>query len=150
MLKCKGSSCECPVGQSKEAHYKHVIIVLVAIRDFVDTKTVITEQTCTQQLQTFHQPGNNYAGSPIKAEKFRKNDFPPVCDKPTAEFKIWYGNYFRNLIISGGMNRNMSLKRIVEPANMYAVKWDHSFYTKNFAVDVVLQSLHSQKFPKMS
>ena len=29
----QGSSCECPVGQSKEAHCKHVLIVLLAIRE---------------------------------------------------------------------------------------------------------------------
>lgn len=37
----QGCSCECPVGQSKEAHYKHVLVILLGIRDFVDNRKVI-------------------------------------------------------------------------------------------------------------
>ena len=140
----QGSSCECPVGQSKEAHCKHVLIVLLAIRDFVKTKTIVTEQTCTQKLQTFHQPGKKYSGSPMKAEKFRRKQFPPVCDEPTEDYKIWYNTYFRNLITSGGTNSNMSIKQIVEPANTYGVHWDHSFYIDKPIIDSVLESLHVQ------
>lgn len=43
----QGCSCECPVGQSTEAHCKHVLVVLLGIRDFVDSKKVTLEETCT-------------------------------------------------------------------------------------------------------
>lgn len=80
----------------------------------------------------------------MKAGKFLRRELPAVCDKPTQDFQVWYTNYFRNLIVARGMNNNMSLKQLIEPANTYGVEWDHSFYTKISNVDRVLQSLHVQ------
>ena len=136
-------SCDCPVGHSKEAHCKHVLATLLAMTDFAQGKEIILEQTCTQVLQTFHKPGKKYTGSPVKAEKFRKKTFPAVCDKASEDSKIWYKNYFRNLIVARGINCNMSMKQLVEPANTYGVEWDHSFYTKGPSnVDRILESLN--------
>lgn len=71
-----------------------------------------------------------------------------VTDKPSGDYKIWYRNYFRNVIVAKGMNNNMSIKQIVELANTYGVQWDHSLYTKTFSIDVVLESLYAKNVSK--
>lgn len=79
----------------------------------------------------------------MKAEKFQRRTSAPMCNyEDDDDYKMWYQNYFRNVIVSRGFNCSMSIKQIVEPANTYAVEWDHSFYTKTCNVDRLLQSLH--------
>ena len=48
------------------AHCKHVCCLLLALHNFSMNGEIITEETCTQRLQTFHH-SKPYKGSPIKA-----------------------------------------------------------------------------------
>lgn len=45
---------------------KHVYVVLLALQMFIESGDLITEETCTQILQTFDHV-KPYKGSPIKA-----------------------------------------------------------------------------------
>ncbi|KAK6186651.1 hypothetical protein SNE40_005937 [Patella caerulea] len=51
----KECQCECAVGLGPTAHCKHVSTVLYACCQFLENQFIQTEETCTQQLQTFHQ-----------------------------------------------------------------------------------------------
>ncbi|KAL7301574.1 hypothetical protein TKK_0005590 [Trichogramma kaykai] len=143
------SSCDCFVGQSNFAHCKHVITVLIALLSWNINKCAILETTCTENLQTFHKPKRKYAGSPIKAQKFKKivkctkkNKYKNNLEIDDSEnFKIFYQNYFQNVIKSQGFGNNMIMKQITMPANPYAVEWDHGFYTKKSNEYTVLKSL---------
>lgn len=100
------SMCVCPVGQSKRAYCKHVLIVLNK------SGQVILEKTCTQKLQTFHRPSKIYTDSPQAAARFRRRINTPslaLIENDTEDFKIWYKNFFRNLIIGCRFNKILIL-----------------------------------------
>ena len=59
--------CECAAGMGPSATCKHVCTVLFALQMFYECGEIITEETCTQHLQTFHQT-KPYKGSPVKAK----------------------------------------------------------------------------------
>ena len=63
---CRGGKA----GRGPTAHCKHVCVVFEAISDFVKNKNIKTRQTCTDQLQTFHQI-KKYTGSPIKIKEMQ-------------------------------------------------------------------------------
>lgn len=143
------SSCDCPVGQSNNAHCKHIVIVLIALLKWRIDKSAILATTCTENLQTFHKPKSKYTGSPVKADKFKKVIKGHKRNKIIANlkidfsehFKISYKDYFQNVIIARGFNNNMSIKQISKPANTYAVEWDHGFYTQQSNEYKILKSL---------
>ena len=58
--------CECAAGMGPSAHCKHVCCMLLALHAFSDNGEILTEETCTQRLQTFHH-SKAFKGSPIKA-----------------------------------------------------------------------------------
>ena len=45
--------CECGAGEGPEAHCKHIALVLFALTKVKEG--ILTKQTCTQTLMTFHQ-----------------------------------------------------------------------------------------------
>ncbi|KAK2152592.1 hypothetical protein LSH36_323g00028 [Paralvinella palmiformis] len=51
------SHCECASGMGPEAHCKHVVLVMFALTKVKEG--IITMETSTQQLQTFHQAKKN-------------------------------------------------------------------------------------------
>ncbi|KAK2140510.1 hypothetical protein LSH36_1333g00025 [Paralvinella palmiformis] len=57
--------CECAAGMGPEAHCKHVGLVIHALTKLKEG--IITQEICTQVLQTFHQ-AKKYTGSPVKME----------------------------------------------------------------------------------
>jgi uncharacterized Zn finger protein len=67
-LDCHGiiseAQCECGAGQGPSAHCKHVLTVMYGLHRLSTDGTVVTEQTCTQVLQTFHHV-KPYAGEPM-------------------------------------------------------------------------------------
>ncbi|KAJ8677107.1 hypothetical protein QAD02_012894 [Eretmocerus hayati] len=68
----EGSSCECAVGWSEKAHCKHVIVLLLSLLNMCKDKKMILNQTCTEKLQTFHQPSKKYNDSPQQAKDFQR------------------------------------------------------------------------------
>jgi len=59
------SQCKCASGMEPEAHCKHVVLVMFTLTKVKEG--IITMETCTQQLQTFHQT-KKYKDSPVKME----------------------------------------------------------------------------------
>jgi len=58
------AQCKCGAGQGHTAHCKHVTTVLYALHRLSVDGSVLTEQTCTRVLQTFHHV-KPYTGSPM-------------------------------------------------------------------------------------
>ena len=56
------------VGMGPDVHCKHVVLVLFALTTTRDG--IKTAETCTQQLQTFHQV-KKYNGSPVKTQDLK-------------------------------------------------------------------------------
>lgn len=59
--------CECAVGMGPTAHCKHVCACLFGLCKFGEGERIITQQTCTQQLQTFYV-AKKHTGTPVKAQ----------------------------------------------------------------------------------
>ncbi|KAE8745956.1 hypothetical protein FOCC_FOCC007317, partial [Frankliniella occidentalis] len=138
-----GATCECTHGKSSgEAHCKHVSVVLLAVAHVKIEGIVTTDETCTQQLQTFHHPTKKFKGTPLKARQMKGQGgqfgLEPVQESE-EEMKN-YQTYFRNLILNGGFNSTMPLKHLIEPANPYAIDSDHT-YSKFSSRDILLNHL---------
>jgi hypothetical protein len=77
VLECQ---CECTAGTGPSAHCKHVALVLFALTRV--SEGILTKETCTQTLQSFHQ-AKSYGGSPVKMQNLKpRNDdgYLPVDD----------------------------------------------------------------------
>lgn len=135
------TNCECTVGHSTSAHCKHVIVVLLALRDACAKKEVLIEPACTEKLQSFHRPARKYLGSPMKARQFHRRTPYSMYRTDNEDFVVWYKDYFRNLIIAKGFGNKMIIKKILYPANPYAVYSDHEYSQFN-AKTTLLKSLH--------
>ncbi|KAJ8671850.1 hypothetical protein QAD02_003109 [Eretmocerus hayati] len=139
------TSCECTAGNSVTAHCKHVIILLLAVADMCTRKDMVFDQTCTQKLQKFHRPSKKFNDSPQEAEDFinkkrrsRKRTFESndadgevtkkaVVFQNTEDYKMWYINYFRNVIINNCHKSAMPMTMIVPPAYVHAANLDHTY-----------------------
>ena len=144
------------------AHCKHVQCVLFALVSFIKTKTMLTSETCTQRLQTFHKC-KRYRGSPIKAAQLTLRKSEKTGDKEIRKMSDYdprpahlvnteaYASTFNNLSINyqaacGSVStatRNplpMPILQIIPPANMYAIANDHD-YLKNHPENNFLEAL---------
>ncbi|XP_052747032.1 uncharacterized protein LOC112057632 isoform X1 [Bicyclus anynana] len=136
------SHCECPAGSGVEAKCKHVGVLLHGIAHMVRDKVILLHQVCTQQLQTFHVPKGPFTASPLVAHKLPKK-------KPAKKFTPYpiqnickenYNTKFRSLILNFP-NSTMPFKQLFEPANPYAIVWDHAYTSKN-PEDELLEKLN--------
>jgi len=159
VLQCQ---CECAAGMGPTAHCKHVRAVLSALCDFTKNKSVRTEQTCTQRLQTFHKT-KTYKGTPLKANTLRSTllrnkargaqPTTPGCNRlhfdPRPEkFRksAVYSSYVRNQAINfaaaqPASAQKMPLMQLYAPANPYSLESDH-FYQSDGMSDNMLVSSH--------
>lgn len=137
--------CECAVGTGPNAHCKHIQCLFFGLVSFNQSHNLLTKQTCTQKLQTFHKC-QAYKGSPIKAsdlslrteggsrELKRLLDFDPRPEKFRKMDS--YQSYFNNLTINYQANYGckddknpMPILQTIAPANIYAVCQDHHYFT---------------------
>lgn len=135
------SNCECVAGSGVNAHCKQVVVVLCAIEHWLTKKVVLKHQSCTERLQTFHQPRKIYTDSPVKATKLHsrkrkpnKINFEPYKKKINVES---YNMYVRGIVLN--WPTEIPIKQCFEPANPYGLNNDHIYCgsrTKN-----VLKSL---------
>lgn len=123
------TSCECVAGSGITAHCKHVAMVLYAVDHMVREKIIIKYQVPTEKLQKFHVPRKVFSSTPLKTSKLpmkRNIDniiFSPCTLKIPA---IEYNNRFRSLV-TNYVSSSMPIKQLYEPANPYAVEWDHCY-----------------------
>ena len=136
-LDCHGvaeeSQCECAVGMGPDAHCKHVMLVLVALTRARDG--IKTAETCTQQLQTFHQ-AKKYSGSPVKMRylKLRRDgslshilnvDPRPVEYRNRPE----YPDHFRSVWLNS-RTKDIPIRHMFKAANVRGVHHDHDYLSE--------------------
>ncbi|CAH2087127.1 unnamed protein product [Euphydryas editha] len=126
------SACECVAGSGTNAHCKHVATVLYAIEHMVREKIIIKHQVPTEKLQKFHEPQKVFTASPLKSSKLPmkrnvENTIFSPCSMPVN--KEEYNKRFRSLILNHPSK--MPFKQLYEPANPYAVEWDHAYHKEN-------------------
>ncbi len=54
--------CECPAGKGPAGTCKHVAAVALMLTEFKSSGKLQTTVSCTEQLQTFHQPLRKHTG----------------------------------------------------------------------------------------
>ena len=101
---------------------KHVCCLLWALHNFSNNGEIITEETCTQRLQTFHH-SKPYKGSPIKANSLPLKGSEVQCDPRPAKYRnsASYSDYFRNICLNHKGVSKFPISQLYPPANMYAV-----------------------------
>ena len=125
--------CDCTSGQGPGAHCKHVQTGLWALSQWTKTGRIITEETCTQVLQTFHK-AKKMTGSPAKTidldlgtdENF---DFEPRPAKYIGD--KGYEDFVRNLVTNFPHSHPMPIEGIITPANPQAIALDHTYSINN-------------------
>ena len=112
------------------AHCKQVMVVLFALTK-VGSSTK-TAQTCTQQLQTFHQ-AKKYNGSPVKMKDMKlRRDISPShlssYDPRPVEFRNLpeYPDHFRNVWLNSTA-QDLPIRQLNEPCDIRAVHRDHDY-----------------------
>lgn len=125
------AQCECGAGQGPSAHCKHVGAVLYAVHKFAtDGSYLFNEVTCTQRLQTFHQPKRQRVCTRVQPLKSlcstpRSNFDPRPPEYRDAES---YQSHFRSCVFNyRGPETNMPVLQLYQPANLYAVYKDHDY-----------------------
>jgi len=123
------AQCECGAGQGPTAHCKHVTTVLYALHRLSVDGSVLTEQTCTQVLQTFHHV-KPYTGSPMTTADLHKLRSQNYIYDPRPKERIdcsAYQSHFRNTVLSFQTKERMPLTQLYKPANPYALFSDHQY-----------------------
>lgn len=127
--------CECAAGRGPIAYCKHICVTFEAIKDFSKNQSIVTRETCTSRLQTFHTT-KRYTGSPkkIKQLELKKNsdyksldwDPRPVMHRTNDQE---YRDFFRNKCISFAAYSKdpMPILQAFPPANLKAVFDDHDY-----------------------
>ena len=125
------SQCECAAGMGPNAHCKHVCCLLLALYNFTSSGEILTEETCTQRLQTFHH-SKPFKGSPIKSAnlslaetKAQSVNFDPRPQK--YRNTLGYSDLFRNTWLNHRDVNSMPIAQLYCPANVYAVASDHDY-----------------------
>jgi len=122
------AQCECTAGQGPSAHCKHVVTVLYGLHRLHTDGQIVTEQTCTQVLQTFHH-AKPYTGNPLSTSDLKDLRGKSCVFDPRPAAKInskGYADHFRNTVLGYVGEGRMPVTQLFEPANPYALS-DHSF-----------------------
>lgn len=132
------TQCECAVGQGPSAHCKHVGCVLFGLCQFKMNGETITEQTCTQVLQTFHQ-AKPHRGSPVRAKDFchlRKRK-PLLYDpRPSSRRKLpGKRDDLRNRFMNFQASVRRPVMTLFPPADMRALASDHDYMAASLEDD---------------
>lgn len=127
--------CQCAAGMGPDAHCKHAAVVYYAMTKVKEG--IVTKETCTQQLQTFHQ-AKKYTGSPVKMQDrsvrtksgnslAALKDFDP---RPVELRKTpGYSDHFRSVWLNSS-TPGLSIRQLYGPANVYGITNDHDYLEK--------------------
>ncbi|XP_071104033.1 uncharacterized protein [Haliotis cracherodii] len=141
--------CECAAGQGPSGHCKHICAVLYAMHKFSTTGDVLTEETCTQRLQTFHK-SKPYKGSPIKATDLDlcNSELNVIFDPRPVQYRKVpnYPDFFRNVWLNHPSVNTFPVSQMFPPANPFAVNHDHDYLKLSLAD----QYLKSQNISEIS
>ena len=56
------SECECPAGRGPHGTCKHLAAVVLMLKHFTESGSVMVDKSCTENLQQFHKPKSTYHG----------------------------------------------------------------------------------------
>lgn len=122
--------CECAAGMGPSAVCKHVSTVLFGLQMFSECGDIVTEETCTQNLQTFHHT-KRYKGSPIKAKDFplANQDLNVIFEPRPREFQNAAGHQdiFRNVWLNHPNLDYFPVSQLFSYANKVALNNDHDY-----------------------
>ncbi|ELT91018.1 hypothetical protein CAPTEDRAFT_223758 [Capitella teleta] len=108
------AQCECGAGMGPHAHCKHVMIILYGLT--FAKQGILTHETCTQRLQTFHQV-KPFTGSPKKMQslELRKKGLQALKNfdpRPQSlQSRPNYKEDFRNAVVAHS-NPRISMKQL--------------------------------------
>ncbi|CAK1603844.1 unnamed protein product [Parnassius mnemosyne] len=142
------ATCECAAGEGKEAHCKHVAVVLIAAENIVKEKIILLHEVTTSQLQTFHKPTKKYYATPLRASRLpSKRDLHNIVYSPYLKQNPYFDKKafqcrFQSLILNYPLS-SMPLKQLFPAANQRAICLDHKYMEKS-AQDVFLESINLQ------
>jgi len=140
--------CECAARIGPEAHCKHIALVLYAVTKAQDG--ILTMETCTEVLQTFHQT-KKYKGSPVKMEDTTLRAKSAESNSNLSSLKTFdprppemrqqpgYNDFFRGVWLNSTAEKP-SIRQLYGPANVYGIVEDHH-YCKQSPEDIILESL---------
>ncbi|KAK6171816.1 hypothetical protein SNE40_018243 [Patella caerulea] len=142
--------CDCGAGMGPEAHCKHVNALLYAMCVFSDKGEVLTEETYTQKLQTFHQV-RRHRGSPVKAcdlkfgtKRKAKEELRRLINYDPRPFfyrkAASYIAHFRSVCLNAPNISRLPLSQMYAPANIQIFAGDHD-YLKDTHEDLFLKEI---------
>jgi hypothetical protein len=148
--------CECAAGMGPEGHCKHVCAVLYGLYLFSQTKEIIVQETCTEQLQAFHR-SKRFKGSPLKSSAMNlrtQSSASSVFTKATFDPRPHnlrnsssYPAYFQSTCLNfSHCSPRMPILQLIPPANLQAVASDHD-YLLDTPADVCLRNLLENEHP---
>lgn len=135
--------CQCKAGTGPNAHCKHVGLVYYATTKV--REGIMTKETCTQQLQSFHQV-KKYNGSPVKMQDTKSQvgnglgdlkDFDPRPENRRSMPQ--YSDTFRSVWLNSTAS-GCAIRQLYGPANLYGIVNDHD-YCETHPEDMFLNSL---------
>jgi hypothetical protein len=89
------AQCECPAGEGPDAHCKHVCTVVYGAIMFTKNKEIKAEQTCTDNLQSFHKC-KRFLGSPLRSQNL---DMSGADEITNIDFDVDQNTYGMHLLI---------------------------------------------------
>ena len=126
------SQCECAAGMGPAAHCKHVVCLLFTLVKLNDSGKLNTELSCTEKLQSFHR-AKPYTGSPVKLYDVASGKSVLRFDPRPSNLQNMsgYDEFVKNMAVNYSLyfSRAMPLLQLIEPANPFAIRNDHSYST---------------------
>lgn len=135
------AQCECAAGLGPHAQCKHVIVLMLGLAEFSDTKFIKLQCSPTSVLQSFHQPSSSYRGEAMKMENIQLSQkqnleiakFDPRPNKPIKEKYIEnFQNEIVNFVAISASKQSkhsmpMPMLNLIKPANKMAICKDHDY-----------------------
>ena len=130
------SDCECPAGKGPHGTCKHIAAILQMLDIFVRTSSLLCRKSCTDTLQTFHQPRQLYDGSPVKISTILKRRRLPTKDAaddddPRLKFRKWesYNNYVDTMVTAYCFKtgKDLAHRYLREKADIHSAMLDHDY-----------------------
>lgn len=110
---------------------KHVCVVLLALQQFNESGDLLTDETCTQNLQTFHYV-RTYKGSHIKAKDLSlANDNIDVVFYPRPREYMNMPGYqytLRNIWLNNPSVNKLPVSQLFSIANTVGIDSDHDYF----------------------
>jgi len=133
------SDCECPAGKGPHGTCKHISAILQLLDIFKQTGSLLCRKSCTDTLQTFHQPSQLYDGSPVKTTTIsmgKRSRTATDDEDPRVKFRKWEGyNYYVDNMVTAycyKTGKDLAHRYLREKADIPAAMNDHDYLSEPF------------------